>query len=65
MHNLTLSSRRVGLLFVLGAVALTPHLALGNVVYYPGKEDPPVGRTILSDRPGESDRIVRPPFLPG
>ncbi len=33
--------------------------------YYPGKEDPPVGRTILSDRPGESDRIVRPTFLPG
>ncbi len=35
------------------------------MLYYPGKEDPRVGRTILSDRPGESDRIVRPTFLPG
>ncbi len=31
----------------------------------PAKKIPPVGRTILSDRPGESDRIVRPTFLPG
>ncbi len=45
------------------AVASTDE-PLGRL-YYPGKEDPPVGRTILSDRPGESDRIVRPTFLPG
>ncbi len=45
--------------------AVDPEFGVPMGDYYPGKEDPPVGRTILSDRPGESDRIVRPTFLPG
>ena len=46
-----------------GGAHITP--AKKILLYYPGKEDPPVGRTILSDRPGESDRIVRPTLSRG